>query len=270
MRYAAQFLLIAFFVVMSLVMLLSGTVKFQLLNFRFWQDDFTKNNVYQNIALSTKNSLESQIGKEGGSKNDAKVLTDLITPGNVKDFVDKNLQNILSFANGEKSQIIVYLPVDKFPKNLLPGNLSGIQSEMPLTDLLTKFNYQGYTSLPLASFSQAGKVASLIFFGSVILLIVFMILLILLVEAGGRFIAPGVALLLSGLLTISSAKVIESLKSLQSFTQGNSSFIYNLAGIILPPLINGLTRIWYPAGIGLVALGLILFFIRKPSYNRQK
>lgn len=270
MRYVAQFLLVLFIVILSLVVLLSATLKFQLLDFRFWQDTFTKNNVYQNLATSTKDSLESQIGKEGGSKSDARILTDLVTTENIKEFVDRNVQNVLGFANGMNPQLIVYVPIDKFPKNLLPGNLGGIQTEMPLADLLTKFNYQSYSSLPLTNLSHAGEFSTLVFFGSAALLFLFLILLMLLVEAGGRFIAPGVAITLTGLLTISSAKVIENLKSLQSITQGSSSFVYSLAGIVLPPLIDGVTRIWYMVGVGLVLFGLILFFIRKPSYNNQK
>lgn len=270
MRFAAAFLLVIFFVVLCMVALLAGAVKFQLLDIRFWQETFTKHNVYQDLASKTKDSLESQIGKEGGSRRDAKVLTDLITPENVKDFVDKNLQNVLGFANGNKTQVIVYLPVDKLPKNILPWNLSEVKNEMALTDLLTKLNYQNYNNLDLKSLGQAGKISTFVFIGSLALIVLFLIFLVLLVESGGRFVAPAVAILLSGLFIISAAKVVESLKSLQGATQDNSSFVYVLAGIVLPALADGLARVWLMVGAGLVILGLVLFFIKKPRYNNPK
>lgn len=270
MRYAAQFVLILFFAALSFIVLLSATFKFQLLNVRFWRDTFGKSNVYQSLAVSTKESLESQIGKEGGNKNDAKVLTDLITTDNVKDFIDKNLQNVLSFANGEKSEIIVYLPIEKFPKSILPKNLVGAESEMTLSALLTKLNYQGADTLPLDSLSHAGRYSSLAFYASAILAFVFLIFLIILVKAGERLIAPGIAITLAGLLTISLAKMIESLKLLQNTSQGSTSFAYTAAGIILPPVIGGFTKTWYFGGVGLVIFGLILFFIKKSGYNNPK
>lgn len=100
MKTFASILLVIFFIPLLLISVVSYTLKFQLLDYNFWQSTFQKNNVYQNLASESKGSFESQINSEGGNKNDIQVLTDLITPDNTKDVVDKNLQNFLSFANG--------------------------------------------------------------------------------------------------------------------------------------------------------------------------
>src|SRR5512143_554093 len=104
MKFAANFLLTILFIILAIALLLLGVFKFQLLDFHFWQNAFSKDNVYQELAVASKNSLDSQIASEGGSKSDARILTDLITPGNVRDFVDRNVQNILAFANGNSPQ----------------------------------------------------------------------------------------------------------------------------------------------------------------------
>jgi hypothetical protein len=271
MKVAAQVLLIILFVILFLVGLLAGTFKFQLLDYNFWQGTFEKHNVYQNLAAASKNSLESQVGAGGGSKNDARVLTDLITSANVKDFVDKNLQNILSFVNGKTPQIIVYLPVKIIPRSLLPNNLIGIQSDIPLKDLLTKFNYQNYQSLPLQSLGRLGRLTALVFMGSVSLLVVIMILLVFLVRDGDRFVAPGIAVFLSGVITLFLSGVGGRLEVVPPGSlPGNSSFIKILAGNLIPPLLTELMKTWSVVGIVFVATGLVLFFVRRSRYNTKR
>lgn len=266
MKFAAQFLLILFFVILFFVGLLAGTLKFQLLNFDFWKTSFEKNNVYQNLAVASKGSLESQIGKEGGSKKDAKVLTDLITTENAKDFVDNNIKNLLSFANGKASQLIVYIPVKIIPKNVLPKNIEGIQDQMPLQDLLKKLNYQNADKISLKGLGSASLTANLVFFGSLTLLLVILILLVLLVESGGRLVAPGVAIFLTGVLTISASRIGDSLKTVSlSDPATSSTFAYVLGRNLFQPLVVEFMKTWFILGLVLVAISILLFFVKKPS-----
>jgi len=271
MRLVASMFLVIFFILIFLVGLFAATFKFQLLDYDFWKVAFERHSVYQSLAISSKNFLESQVGKEGGSKNDAKVLTDLITTENVKDFVGKNIQNILSFVNGRTPQIIVYIPVNIIPKNLLPKNLSGIQSEILLQDLLTKFNYKDYQNLPLRELGRLGWSATFVFMGLVSLLLIILILLTLLVQEGSRLTAPGIAVFLSGFLTFILSKIGGSFKTMSSGSlPSSSSFAGVLAGNLLPPLIKEFMKTWSAVGLTLVATGLVLFFVRKPRYNVPK
>lgn len=260
MRFIAQLFLVLIFTVLFFTALLAGTVKFQLLNYKFWQTAFDQHNVYQSLAENGKDSLNAQLVKAGGSKNDAKVLTDLVTTDNVKDVITKNLQNTLSFANGKESQLMVYVPIEKVPRNILPKNLTGVSSEMPVKDLLTKFNYQNYNDLPLASLSHSGESASLVLTGAVALLTASVILLIFSVNKGGRLVAPGVAFVISGGLTLLVTKIVDSLTIVLNTT---------LAGTVLSPVLGEMTRVWLIVGGTALILGIVLFFVRKGSYNKK-
>jgi hypothetical protein len=270
-KIAAQILLTIFFIILFSVGLISATFKFQLLNYNFWEASFQKYNVYQNLANVGKTSFESQIDKEGGNKNDVKILTDLITPENVKDVVDRNLLNFLDFANGSSSQIIIYLPVDKIPKNLLPENIAGVKSEMTIQDLLTEFNFQDWQNLPLQNLFNIGQYISYFFAGAASLLLLVLIFLILLVGKGSRFICLGIAFILSGSLAFFFADVVTSLNA--TFLKGlveNSSIALVIAGTIFSPVVTEMVFVWKILGLILLILGFGLFFVRKPTYNSSK
>jgi hypothetical protein len=271
MKIAAQILLIIFFVILFFVELVSATFKFELLNYNFWKVTFQKHNVYQNLADVSKTSFESQIDKEGGNKNDVKILTDLITPDNAKDVVDKNLQNLLDFTNGGSSQIIVYLPIDKIPKNLLPQNIAGVKSEMTVSDLLTKFNFQDWQNLPFQNLFNIGKYICYLFIIAAFLLLLVLVLLILLIERGKRFISLGVAFVLSGSLAFFLADVVTNLNG--TFSRGladNSSITLIILGVIFSPAVAEMVFVWKILGLTILILGFGLFFVKKPTYNSSK
>lgn len=270
MKVAAQVLLVIFFIILFFVGLASASFKFQLLDYGFWKNTFEKHNVYQNLAVVSKNSFESQIAKEGGNKNDVKILTDLITPENAKNTVEKNLYNFLSFVNGKSNQLNVYLPVDRVPANLLPKNITGDKTIMPITDFLAKFNFQNSQSLPLKELSQTGMVGYYLFIVTASLFLLILILLILLVEKGARFIALGIAFALSGATTYLLVNVISNVNMVLSKELiSNTSITTVIAGTMLPPVIGEIVSTWQIVGIILFLIGLVLFFVRKPGYNKK-
>jgi hypothetical protein len=271
MKITAQVLIIIFFVILFFIGLISATFKFGLLDYNFWQNSFGKHDVYQNLATVSKSSFESQINKEGGNKNDIRILTDLITPENAKDVVDNNLRNLLNFTNGASPQLNVYLPIDKVPKNLLPKNIIGIKSEMPIADLLAKFNFQNQQNLQLQNLSHLGIYATYFFGGCVFFLLLLLIFFILLTEKGKRFIGLGVAFVLSGSLTFFLANVGVGLNAVLSDDLINNSSITTVfAGTIFPPVIREILSVWQILGLILLCVGFILFFVRKPKYNNSK
>ena len=271
MKVAAQTLLVVFFVLFFFVGLISATFKFQLLSYNFWQNTFEKHSVYQNLAVVSKNSFDSQVAKEGGNKNDVKILTDLITPENAKDTIDNNLRNFLSFANGKSSQLNVYLPVDKVPKNLLPKNITGDKTIMPVTDLLTKFNFQNSQNLPLEELSHVGTTVYYLFIATAFLFLLVITLLILLVDKGSGFVGLGIAFIVSGGLTFLLSNVAAGLNTvlIRDLT-ASTSIVAVVAGTMFPPVITEILPTWKILGIVLFFLGFVLFFIKKPSYNKSK
>jgi hypothetical protein len=271
MKVAAQVLLVIFFVILFFVGLISSAFKFQLLDYNFWQSTFQKNDVYQNLAVVSKDSFESQIAKEGGNKNDIKILTDLISKENAKDVVDRNIWNFLSFANGKSSQINIYLPVDKVPKSLLPKNISSMKPEISLSDLFTKFNFQNWQNLPWQELSYLGITTQYFFFGTVSLLSLIMILLILLTEKGSRFIGLGIAFVLSGSFTFLLVNISASIsKAISGGLTNKSSIASVIAGVIIPPVVTEVIYLWQILATVLFAIGAALFFIKKPRYNNPK
>ena len=271
MRTVGQIFLVILFVILFFVGLLSATLKFQLLNYNFWTEAFQKNAVYQNLAITSKSAFEFQIAVQGGNRNDITTLTDLITPENAKDVINNNLSNFLNFANGKVSQLNVYLPIDKISANLIPVSMTGFKSEMPLTDLLTKFNFQNSQNLPLQTLSHLGEYSTYIFAGALILFVSTIIFLILLVKSGKRLISLGISFLLTGGLTILIAAIVNNLNAVFSADLiSKTSLTRVIVGAILPPVVMEITTMWHILGLILLFIGVILFFIKKPKYNHSK
>lgn len=268
MRAFAQILLSIFFILAYLFLVFGIIFKFQLLDYNFWLASFDKHNVYQNLAMVSKTSFEKQVTSEGGKESDVQVLTDLITPANAKDVMDRNLKNFLDFANGKVPQIYVYLPIDKVPKNLIPASISGIKSDMLLSDLLTKFNFQDWQSLPFNTIYQLGKYSSYLFYGSLTLTALITVLMVLVLESGKRFVALGITFLLAGGITLGLINLMGTLSTVLSANfSSHPSLGTMLMGVVLSPVVSDVAVPWKTVGFAMMVLGVGLFFVRKPGYN---
>jgi hypothetical protein len=264
MKFAAKLLLATLFIPAFLLAVLLGTVKYKFLNINSWKTMYAKYDVYQSIATVLKNNLEDKITSSGGNVSDVKVIIDLITPGNLKDFIDKNTVNVLDYVNGRVSEWIVYVPIDKVPKNLLPENLLGIQDNMPIDVLMAKFDV-GPANFNYKQISQIGRSVNLLFFGSLFILIVITGFLIFLTEPGKRFSVFGTVYLISGLLTLAfyrlgifaNSGVVTGLS--QTTTVGDM-----VTRILVPPMIQEAFRIWFDIGIAASVLGILFLFIKRP------
>jgi hypothetical protein len=270
MKIFAQVLLVLFFVILFFIGLLAATFKFQILSYDFWTTAFQKHAVYQDLAVSSKNAFENQITVEGGKKDDVKTITDLMTTENAKDVVDHNVQNLLSFVNGTVPQIIVYFPLDKIPTSLIPKNVTGLKSEMPIADLLGEFNFQDYQNLSLQDLSHLGEYTTYVFAGAVAIFLMILVFLILLVESGKRFVSPGIAFLFSGGLTLLSAGILTNLNSnLSGNLVSQTSLVRVVVGALFPPAITEIISTWKIIGLAAIIIGVILFFVKKPVYNNS-
>ncbi len=253
------------FVIFFTVALLSSTLKFGLLNYTFWSTAFEKHDIYSSLSGVIKNSVTTQVGKEGGKGSDVEVLTDLITPENTKDVVNNNLSNLIDFLNGKAKEIIVYVPINKAPKGLLPKNIAELNNEMTLTQLGEKFNIAGLNDLPLNNLNRAGDTILYIFAGSTAALIFLLIMLVVSTKAGLRFWAPGMAFILSGIGTLLLTRVGTNLASSLGNFAGRADLNSVIVATIAPPLLTELIKIWAYGGVALAVVGLILFFIKKPN-----
>jgi hypothetical protein len=270
MKFIAKFVLTVIFIPVFLIFLLAVNLRFQLLTPSYWQGIFSLNGTYSELSSAVSKSLVSQTVAQGGVAGDVKILTDLLSSENLKDVINTNISNVLQYANGKAKEITVYLPVNKIPVALIPGNFTNISQRMSLTDFLKEFNISGISTSQIQAISRLGLESWIILFSSVLLMLLLLYLLYLLVSRGKRLIAPGLALVISGTLALLIHWIImviqtDWVKAL--VTSANTGNI--LIGIIVPPVIQGVLKIWSSVAFGVIILGIILFFIKKPLYNSK-
>jgi len=270
MKLVAKVILIIIFIPVFLVFLLAINLRFQLLAPSFWEKSFVSGDVYSKLSLEINNNLESQVIAQGGKTGDVTILTDLTSPMNLQDMINKNINNFLEYANGKSGEIIIYIPVSKIPKSLLSQNFSLISEQTSLPELIKEFNVTGITPSQIQMISYTGTVSWLLLFITATVLVLILFLLYLCVNPGKKLTAPGIALILSGSIGL----VMTFLGTLiqNSWTRslsGSSGTIGSLIGIVAPPIMEGVLKIWLPFAIGAIILGIVLLFLKR-SYNRDR
>jgi len=265
MKFLARLILIIIFIPVFIIFLLAVNLRFQLLTPSFWDKTFSSGNTFFALSASINKNLEAQTIDEGGRAGDVEILTDLITPENLEDTVSKNIDNVLRYANGKADDLIVYIPVNKIPQSLLSVGFSKIRTEMSLTALLKEFNMQGISSSQIQLVSKVGFVSWMLFVTASLLIVLLLFLLYISAGSGKRLVAPGMALVISGVLALTAAGAgtvmrINMAKDLPvSPVMGDS-----IIGIVAPPIIQALLTLWVYIAASAVILGLLLFFVKKP------
>jgi hypothetical protein len=270
MKFIAKFVLTVIFIPVFLIFLLAVNLRFQLLTPSYWEGIFSLSGTYSELSSAVNKNLVFQTVAQGGSASDVKILTDLLSPENLKDVINTNIINVLQYANGKAKEITVYLPVEKIPATLISGSFTNISERMSLTDFLKEFNISGISASQIQSVSRLGLGSWIFLVSTVLLMFLLLYLLYLLVKGGKRLIAPGLALVISGttaFLIRGVIVVIEAdwVKALTISANTGNLFI----GIIVPPVIQGVLKIWLSFAAGAIVLGVILFFIKKPLYNSK-
>ncbi len=264
MRTFAQVLLLIFYLIFFIILMFSSTLKYALLDYNYWTKSFEKHEVYLTLTNVVHESINSQVNSQGGNAKDVVVLTDLVTPENTKDFVNINLKNLFDFAKGNAPELKVYVPIKKLPNDLLPKSLINLNQQMTLKELSTRFNVTGLNNLPLNYISKLGFYNYYFFIGASVLAGLFLVMLVLSVSAGKKLIAPGIAILTSGLITIGLAELTRQLLVIMDQTisqKPNLNLI--LTRTILTPVVTDVLIIWTYFGVALCILGIITFFITK-------
>ena len=236
----------------------------------FWEKTFDTNNTYSKLSNAINKNLEFRAVAEGGKPGDVKIITDIVSPGNLKDTIDKNINNVLLYANGKSKEIIVYIPVNKIPRELLLNNFGGVTENMKLSDVIKEFNVNGITGAQILMISRIGIAAWIFLLTTSFLIILILYFLYLLVDSGKRLITPGMALILSGLAAylINISGIIIQTNWIKDLA-GASNLGDSLIGIITPPIIQGILKVWSTFALTAVVAGFILFFIKKPENIRK-
>jgi hypothetical protein len=271
MKILLKLILVIAYIPIFLIFLVAANLRFQLLTPAFWNNTFGSESVYSKLSVSINKNLESQTIAEGGKASDVRVLTEIISPENLKDTIEKNLSNILLYADGKAKELIIYVPVDKIPKSLLSVNFDKVTEQMKLGDLLKEFNMFGVSPEQIQIISHVGTWSWILLGTTLSILFLFLYLLYSLTDPGKRLVANGLALTISGIIALlaTGAGTVIRINWAKDLA-GSSLTGDSLIGILVPPVIHGVLGIWLVLAAISFVLGFILFFVKKPIYNKER
>jgi hypothetical protein len=267
LKTALSILLVFFFLAFSI----SATIKFQILKISFWENTFQLSGSYVTLSEAVIDSLEMQVLAGGGTKDDIAVFTDLATAGNLKDLVNRNIENFLNYVNGKSKEAFIYVPVGRLPKSLLPEEIGGIGQQIGLASFLNSTGVASVSASQIQKIQNTPRLVNLAFFASIVLMILTLAAFFALTEQGKRFGFAGFAMVASGGILSAAAKLIDLVNTglFQSLVQ-RKDLGGVIVGVMAPPIITEISKVWLIIGIVAMVIGVILFFVKKPYNNLKK
>lgn len=225
------------FVPLSFILIIAGSLKYQILNTQFWIEVFEKHNVYRQIQFEINDYLDEK---------NANVFKDITTRENIKDFLDKNTGLVIKFFNGKMDDLTFYIPVSRIPRELLPKKMGTLEESMTAKELIQRFNIGGIDPRTFDQFRNSGMVINYVFFTALI----FFVAVILLCHPISIFIT-GVTLL--SLVYYQNIFMININKPIDS---------------LINPVIGEILISWIFLGLSFVILSLVVVVSSK--YLKQK
>lgn len=226
------------FIPVFIILLISGSVKFLLLDDSFWIINFNKFDTYK--------SIQNEVIKFVESKN-VQTIRELITEENVKDFTNRNITKVLLFLNGKTNELSFYVPIQKIPEGMLPKRLGSFSEDMSIGTVIEKFNISSLDAGFVNKFSNTGKYVDYIFYISLIILILISI-----------YASPYVFALIGILLMIQ--------KLLVNRINLNTN---PLIEIIAMPLIQSVSFVWLYIGITLLLISIFIFWFKRIKITKD-
>ncbi|OGM55736.1 hypothetical protein A3F62_04615 [Candidatus Woesebacteria bacterium RIFCSPHIGHO2_12_FULL_44_11] len=247
MKTLGKIWLVIVFVPLFINLLLAISFKFQVLNYTFWHKALT-DQAYQKLAVVFQEEIK---------KGEMATLSVIVTPENLQDLVDRNLQNLINFMNARNERLLVYLPVSKLPRGILPKNFTLQTEEMGLEELLNILPGAQATPLGYQYLRHTGLTATATLVISFGLLGLSFFGLYRLTEGGHKLTLPGITLIVSAVIT----GLIVAAKDL--VMQGREP-AQILLGTLAPPLLTQIARLWGAIAVATGILGIGLLFVTKP------
>ena len=224
MKFLAKAWLIVIFVSLYISLLFSISFKFQILDNNFWKNILTRE-VYVSMAegLDLGVSVPVDVMEEVGNRN---------------------LENVLNYANAESDKFLVYLPKT---------------GEVELKVLLLDVNY--YPLRFTGDAATLGLVLSIIFAG------LSLFGLYKLVEPGGKLVAPGAAFLTAGIFTLGASVAARAFvrAATVELSKPGAEPSQIILRTLAPPISKEITQLWIYIALGTILAGVALIFIKKPG-----
>lgn len=269
MKTAAQILTLILAIAFILLGFLAASAKLQILNANFWERTYEKYNVYSDLTMSLKQSIVQETISGGGKASEVESITSLFTESNVKDFFNKNLENILNYANDKSTELMVYIPVGIAPKGFLPARFANLPETMTVSALMEKFNAAGVPADRIQYISLVGRGVDYLLIIDLAVLAVLLGVFYILTQSGKRFVAAGAAFFVSGIIVL-AFYFLGNLFVTQTapvLLQGHTAAEVML-GTLAPPLISEILKTWAVAGAAICIFGVVLLFVKKPSVKK--
>ena len=273
MKFLAKTLLILISIPLIIICMLSVNIKFQFLSSGFWIKSFESGNVYSKVSSIVEDRLIERVEAEGGMKSDIKVLSDLISPQSLKTVFERNIESILLYANGKTPEMSVFVPLAL--SDALEGrdyyNLDNFSEKMTFAEFLEKFNIDSVKSSDIEVVSKFGTQSTILIITSFGILVLVFVLMYLATNSGKRFIAPAIALSLSGLVILGASFGTDYMnRMLVRDLTDSANMGASLVAAFAPPVIQNLMDIWIWFGASALILGIAAFFVRKPKTAENK
>lgn len=256
MRTLGKIILIFLFIPLFLSFLLATSAKFQFLNFDFWNGVLNRPGFYEQLVSNLRKAAEQQLSQEGASQG--LDLSRFITKENAKSVFEENLKNFLDFANGKEKKLFV----------TIPKGLPIASGRVAIDELTTISPGMGSMIDPftLIQISRTGLYATSSWIVNMVFLVAILFLLFALTEAGKRFIALGMALIFGGIFSFAAIGALTVIRVNWTKDLATSAIPGDaLLGIVAPPILEDMTKLWMYIAAGAIILGIVLFFFKKPG-----
>lgn len=273
MKFIGKSLLIILSIPVFLLFVLSLNFRFQFLSTDFWIDALARANVYSQISDILDGRMLSKVIEGGGQETDVTVLSDLISPLNLKEFSEKNIANFLLYANGISDEATVFVPLSlrnaQNASNL--DNLDSLSGQMTLTEFTDEFSISGINQKDIRAVSKLGMWSWIFLSLSLAVLILILVLEYLLIDNAKRLTILGVSFAVPGICLLGAFFAGKTASNfLVNGSSSGSNFGVLLATVIFPPIIHEVVLIWFSAALIFISLGILLFFLKKPGITKAK
>lgn len=224
-------------------------VKLQLLNPNYWQKIFLANNVYTKVSDVVIKNLNNQVIASGSTKDDAKIIIDLITPENTQDLIDQNIIRVLNYINGKNNNLTLYIPTKRIPDSFL--------SEKQINDNLSNL-------INTQSLKNIGKIVNYLLTLSGFCLIVVFGLLFAFSSSNKRLISFSIYLVCTSVvLTIIGVLLRICINNYFSVLRTSDNLIRTIMETILPVITSVLIDNLFAISVIIGTLGVLFVFVKK-------
>lgn len=291
MKDLLKFLFSTIFVLSSVFLVLSLTIKYKILNSEYLIDTLDRPGIYEDIARSFRESLKTEfiksfeedekrsvdqlsVGEKAQLNEQINEVVAFITAEIIKDFTQQNIVYITSFINGQSEKLYLYIPLKKWGASDEVFTESELLLLTEQTDIQEILPEQGPNNVITKDHVRMLKVfgknldLGLRIATGLLLLSIFSYSFLFekakkLVKIAWLFVTSGfIIILMAGILKILSDSFLRSMLYWKSPLRIAVS-------AVVPPFAYDIVSLWFFIGGGLSLFGLVILAVRSLSSRKK-